>query len=436
MKQTFTHLFILTCFFWLLSGCDRDNLHPVLSPGLLPLEEYTAWGDGFTAGFTQASWQYHGLPGLFAEGQQYAYPNLLAQQFSLVDTNVHFQQYLTPGNGSGYFQLESIDSDPCEEQPPSLYREILAADPIWTEPTDSQPDNLAVPYLSVAKTMDEDLYWKSPFASRLGLEGSYLQAMADEQGRMATLWLGLEDVLGYAMTGTASAAYSATSVELFADRFAQMLDQLTASPLGRDYLIVGNIPDPTSFPYFQAMPPRFASAEDCGNRSWLIYFQDANTGDVRFASEEDRVLLLAQQELGKSNDLPGQKGLHRENPLPAQMVLSREGVKEIQGIVKDYNRTIDSLVTDLNGRKGYIAAIVVDLHQQFEELNSGQVIDGANVSNTYLSGGIFDSDGRNLTPRGQAFVANAFIKAINENTPWRAHLPLLDLGNYPGMRYP
>lgn len=439
MKQTFTRFGLsIMALAWLLTGvgCKSEPAPMPLSAGVLELSEYAAWGDGYTAGFAQAGLTPHSLPGLFPAGQQQAYPALLAQQLALVDSEVSFVQHLTTGNGSGYYALEELEADPCEGQPPAMYRELRQAYSNWSAPGPTPPDNLGVPYLPVAAVHDPNRAYQDPFAQRINLQGSYVQAMAQHPGRFYTLWLGLSDVMGYAMTGTASATYSPTPGATFARHLADMLRSLNQNRASPVHLLLGNLPDPTQFPYFQALPHRYVSAEDCNSWQQPVYYQEDPAETIHILSEHDRLLLPAQPQIGKTNRKPGLVGLHRDNPLPDELVLTQAELAEVQTIIQDYNRRIDSVARHFNDSLGYSMAVVVDLYQQFAQLDPGLTIDGAPVSSHYLSGGIFEADGHTLTPKGQAYVANAFIEAINQTSDWDAGIPLLNLANYPGVRFP
>ena len=56
------------------------------------------------------------------------------------------------------------------------------------------------------------------------------------------------------------------------------------------------------------------------------------------------------------------------------------------------------------------------------------------MSSTFVSGGAYSLDGLHFTPRGNALLANEFIKSIN--TYYGARIPEINAGNYRGALFP
>jgi hypothetical protein len=59
---------------------------------------------------------------------------------------------------------------------------------------------------------------------------------------------------------------------------------------------------------------------------------------------------------------------------------------------------------------------------------------GVKLSLTFVSGGTVSLDGLNFTPRGNAVLANEFIKSINKK--YQSTIPLLNATSYRGTRFP
>ncbi|MEM9987249.1 MAG: hypothetical protein AAF804_19310, partial [Bacteroidota bacterium] len=190
------------------------------------------------------------------------------------------------------------------------------------------------------------------------------------------------------------------------------------------------------FPFFQALSHQYISTEDCNRSTRPIYYFTDQANDALIAESEDLILLSAEPSLGSSNNLPGLVGLHRENPLPDDLVLDQNEVSQVRAIIRTYNQIIDSVAIAFNDSAGYQAVAVADMFSVFENLSGGIISEGAYVSTEYLEGNIFEVDGLYLSPKGNAFVANEFIRTINDVDEWRAQIPLLNLADYPGVRYP
>ena len=96
--------------------------------------------------------------------------------------------------------------------------------------------------------------------------------------------------------------------------------------------------------------------------------------------------------------------------------------------VQSYNATIKSIA----------AAKGLALFDAYTYLNNikanGLVVDGVSLNSSYISGGLFSLDGVHLTPRGYAIIANEFIKAIN--ITYNSNIPLANVADYPGLKFP
>ncbi|RMG59697.1 MAG: hypothetical protein D6722_21850 [Bacteroidetes bacterium] len=275
----------------------------------------------------------------------------------------------------------------------------------------------------------------SLFYKRINPSGyrNYLDQIDHREVPFFTLWLGTEDVLDHAMAGAAHPGYAMTSTADFAAACGALLETLRAKGVVRG--VVGNIPDITRFPYFAEVAPEFLSVENC-QASWRPLYLTTHTGEVRVATEQDRILLPAKEEIGQANGLPGGLGLGPANPLPDDRVLDAEEVAAVRQRIQAYNGVIDSLVDHYNGLSGQPWLAQVDLYAVFNLVANGTTEDGLLLSADYLTGGVFGLDGVFLTPRGNALIANAFIQAINQFDPFKAQIPELQVTAYPGVAFP
>lgn len=416
-----------------LTGCRQELIAPEPTPGQLNLSQYLAWGDAYSAGFRDTRWDPGSLLGLYPEGQSTSYPVLLAGQLALA-TEMTFVQPLTTGDGSGYLALEKILPPSCPEQMPIPQTQLRHSSSGWNDPARPPIHSLAIPHLRLSQVSQDSLIQTNPFASRLGLQGSYVDELATRSYTFATLWLGMEDLVDRAMTGAGNVAYPALSVGSFVQRYQAVLSSLRRS--ARTHVLVGNLPDITTFPFVGSLPHRYRSVETCGQAPQPIYFRRTGNTLPAVATSQDQILLTARSRLGSSNSLPGRLGLHPENPLPNTLVLDAQERQTLQDAIGQYNQSLDSLVYRHNQEAGYQQVVVVDLRQLFEKLGEGMTEDGLLLTNAYLEGGVFAIDGLYFTSRGQALVANAFIEAINQAAEWDASIPPLNLTDFPGIIFP
>ncbi|HSI90300.1 MAG TPA: hypothetical protein VK927_04245, partial [Adhaeribacter sp.] len=85
-------------------SCKPDLEAPATETAPLDLSRYVAAGDYLTAGFANG--------GLTRENQEFAYPNILAQQFAQAGATTDFvQPYFSSGNGTQTLTLTGLNAD-------------------------------------------------------------------------------------------------------------------------------------------------------------------------------------------------------------------------------------------------------------------------------------------------------------------------------------
>jgi len=77
---------------------------------------------------------------------------------------------------------------------------------------------------------------------------------------------------------------------------------------------------------------------------------------------------------------------------------------------------------------------VADMNTYMKSFVSGMVFDGIKLSTTFVTGGLFSTDGVHLNPRGKAIAANYFIQAVNDY--YGCRIPQADITRYPGLVFP
>ncbi|MEL6626099.1 MAG: SGNH/GDSL hydrolase family protein [Bacteroidota bacterium] len=453
MKQRYT-LFLLILvglsfiFGWV--GCRPSISAYRPSLGKVDVGNFQAFGDGYSAGFANTDTESpQSLLGLYADAQSFAFPALMATQFNLI-RNVSFNQHLATDAGSGYYYLTEATQSNCPDRLIQSQIERADALPEWQVGPDASLyatiDNWALPHVKIADITQNDLTTTEKiFMGRLSPTGSvnmtYLDHVQQAEPSFFTLWMGTRDILEYAISGGANPAYPLTPPAEFAKNFARLLDSLhspgQSGPLG----IIGNIPDVTVFPFFHHISHTFSNSEFCDDDPLPLYIRrSSNSGESVEAIQSDYILLRAKDRIGEIDPAPGNplpKGLDPENPLPESWVLDFEEAYQLRLHVEAYNDIIDSLIQSHNASLSTPAFVKVDLYNLFQNLNaSGITLNGLEITNEYLLGGIFSLDGLYLTPRGQALIANEFINAINQAPQWSATVPFLNITDYQGVVFP
>ena len=133
---------------------------------------------------------------------------------------------------------------------------------------------------------------------------------------------------------------------------------------------------------------------------------------------------------------PGDAGLLALNgityPLADKWVLTTDETASIKTATDAYNASIEAVVA----QKGLG---FVDAEGLLEQLSNGGVAsDGFIITGDYVTGGAFSLDGVHLNARGYAFLANEFLKSIDETygSNFEDAGALVDIGDYPPLYGP
>jgi len=210
-----------------------------------------------------------------------------------------------------------------------------------------------------------------------------------------------------------------SGVVIIDDSLANISLQLTA------VLIGGGLDVPTATLLGnQFGQSRQATAED------LLVLTSRSLLDPDPLNQEYAAFLISQ---GVS---PEQAGLLALNgityPLADKWVLTSDENASIKTATDAYNASIEAVVA----QKGLG---FVDAQGLLEQLSNGGVAsDGFVLTGDYVTGGAFSLDGIHLSARGYAFLANEFLKAIDETygSNFEDADALVDIGEYPPLYGP
>lgn len=165
-------------------------------------------------------------------------------------------------------------------------------------------------------------------------------------------------------------------------------------------------------------------------------------GQARHATKDDLFVLGTSAVIGTD----AEAAVLANVPSPFKELLSKTGVTfpladqytllpEEQAEIKTATDTFNDIIWTVAGSKNLAVA---DMNAIMNYLITGiRVEDGQVYTADYFQGTgnmnrvLFSLDGVHPNARGYAFVANEIIKVINEH--YKAHLPLLVPGNYPGV---
>lgn len=496
MKRIFA---LLACFGLFLVSCEEDD--PIVdtttpeppmqfTAGSADFSNYVSIGNSLTAGFSDNA--------LFIAGQEASMPNMIASNFELVGGGT-FNQPLMADNLGGLtlggmpisgnrliltFASGSPTPVPVQGQGTTEVSNTLSGTFNNMGVPGAKSYHLVAPgygdVMGVAAGLANPYFARfasSPTATILG-------DAAAQSPTFFTLWIGNNDILGYATSGgigvdqtgnpdpTTYGGVDITDPQLLAAIIQQVLTTLTTNGAKG---AIANLPDVTSIPFFTTVPHNpvpldvatstllngayaayngglaqlqlggFISAEELAQRTISFSAGEGNaaviidedltdlTGfnpaliNMRQATEEDLLVLTSSSFIGtlaNPDDPTSINGV--AVPLADNWVLTPEEQAAISTALNAYNTSIEALADQFG-------LAFVDANSLLVELNETgfTLADGSMVTATFGTGGGFSLDGVHPSPRGYAILANAFLEAINQE--YGSDLPGVDPTGFTGL---
>lgn len=454
---------------------DTDVQDIVVTKGEADFSKFISLGNSLTSGYRDGA--------LYSGGQNESFPSMMAMQMKLAGGG-EFKQPLMPNNVGGFIGLPGFPGklelkmvngalSPVANPSAAALDNVVAGRPY---------QNMGVPGAKVSHLLAPG--YGNPAGLSLGLANPYFVRFASsttasvvgdalaQNPTFVSLWIGNNDVLGYATTG-GDGTNPITPVDGaagigFTSTYTALIG--TVFPTGTTRKgIVANIPNVTNVPFFTrvpAMPLTNLSAAQVTqlNSGYAAYnaglAQAKALGAINDAEYQKRLIkftagavangaVIADKDLVTVPGLPKyrqttskdfilltasavltpQAGGGTSVPLEDKLVLTEMEAAKVITATNSYNTTIKSLADS----KGLA---FVDMNAKMAELNSKSGIswDGVRYTATFVTGGAFSLDGVHLTGRGYAIVANEFIKAINMK--YKSTLPQVDPNKYSGVTFP
>lgn len=408
----------------------------------LDFSNYVAIGNSLTAGYADGS--------LYRSGQQNSYPAILSNQFKIVGGG-DFKIPLLPGN-AGWPAPKRIlglatDCKGVTSLSPLYYSSTLdtagsAANVYLAGPY----NNMGIPGIRAVDYLTAGYALFNPYAGRL-FSSPFTKAIDEVRKNPATfftMWLGSNDVLGYATSGGEGNAVPShpdniSDVNTFKDAIDSTLNMMTSN--GAKGVII-NIPDVTSIPFFTTIPanglalsandaaalnaaysgvPGFtATSFSAGANYFVIQDPDVTVGFRQAKAGELMLLTLPLDSVRCA-------GWGSLKPIPKKYVLSANEISAIRTATTAFNNHIRTRANEKN-----IAFLDIDAY--LKTLTSGLVYNGVTYSPAFVTGGAFSLDGVHLTPRGYALVANRILLTINNY--YKSTIPMVDVNQFDGIRFP
>ncbi len=504
MKKTIA---LLVCSGIFLISCNDDD--PIIPGPVEPTPEnytsgsadftkYVALGNSLTAGYSDLA--------LFIDGQSASFPNMLATSFAAADGGAFTIPFMAdnlggltlmgqplPGFGNRLF-LSFASGSPAPI--PVSGSGTTEVSTVLTGPFNNMGVPGATSYHLVApgygNVQGVPLGLANPYFARFASSSttSILQDAAVQSPTFFTLWIGNNDVLGYAVSGGAGTDQTGnldpttytrndiTDPNVFANVYNILLQTMTANGAKG---AVANIPDVTALPYFTTVPynaiPLDAATAAVVNQAYLPYnggiqgalaalsgtglftAEEAARRTINFTAGQNAVVIVDEDltDLGLINPafaaLPKYRQATAEDllvftsqtilgtlanpndptsingvavPLADQWVLTPEEQLAVATATQSYNQTIAALASQYG-----LAFFDAEAYYNLVTDTGITLKDGSTVTAAYGTGGGFSLDGIHPSPRGSALLANQFILAIESK--YGAALPEVDPLEYTGL---
>ena len=477
MIKNFKWLVLVSLTFVACNNSDVETVVYETSDGLMPtagtanFSKFVSLGNSLTAGYSDNA--------LFIDGQKVSYTNILAKQFATVGGGEFKIPFMADNIGG--FKINGVP-----QAGPRLYFNGTAPVPVSGTSSTEIMTSIAAggPYNNCGVPGAKSFHLLSPsYGSLAGISvrtanpyyvrfapnatTSVLAYAVSQTPTFFSLWIGNNDVLGYATSGgdgsdpiTPSAGAAGVGFDATYDALVNTLTSTGAKG------VVANIPYVNTVPFFTTVGnnpvPLVAAQVTALNSAYAGYngglVVAKNLGLITEAERLQRTinfvvgnnapviideyltditavnpaLIKLRQTTSadyivlSSNGISVQAHLGAGNgtqfPLQDRWVLSKNEVAEVKTATDAYNAKIKSVAT----AKGLA---FVDTNALMTKIaNGGVAANGFTVTGVFVTGGGFSTDGVHPSPRGYALIANKFIEAIN--TTYGSNLKGVSLGDY------
>lgn len=439
MKIKYSAL-ILSSF--LMFGCKPKLDSKTPEKGNVNAARFVAIGGSVTAGFADGA--------LYYEGQENSLGSMLAEQFQLIGGGNFNQPWMPQSSvGIGFsansrsvlgYKTDCLGVTSLSPVAYSMTGGDLVALGTNVYSTMGPFHNMGVPGMKLIETVIPNYGTYNPFFARMNKEAasSVIQDAVDINPTFFSIQLGEQDVLSYAMTGATSGSMTPVSGTVgvgFETTLNHVVTQLNVNGARG---VIGNIPDITLYPFFNTIPYNGLTLDaanaatlngifnpigitvQAGSNPFLIVDTSTTYGMRQIAKGE---LILLSIPLDSVKCYKWGSII----PIPDKYVLTADEIVKIKTQIAAYNTAISATADNYGLAVANVDALV-------KSYKKGTVFNGIGLNTTFVSGGAFSLDGIHLNPIGQAMMANAYIKAINQS--FGSTIPQVDATKYRGVKFP
>ncbi len=464
MKYRILFFILVFAGFW---SCKPELNEFVASKGSADFSVYVASGNSLTAGYTDGA--------LYQSAQENSYAAILAKQLEKVGRQGTFNiPFISSEDGVGTRGSTLVTKMKMGFSTDCLGVTSLA--PVLSNPSASQQElfqllgtpvaangpfhNVGVPGAKVGHLLAPGYGQLNPFFGRFASSStaSVIEEALATQPTFFTLWIGNNDVLGYATSGGIGDVI--TPVEGspglgFAASYEALIQSFkTTATAGA----VANIPDIVSAPFFTTVPynpivltdtmqvnalnaayAQYNGGMESIGKPYRISFalgqnpmviedpgMDIPEGmplpKIRQMKSTELALLTIPQDALKCQQMGSVV------PVPNQYILTESEIAAVNQATEAYNQIIAAAAETHN-----LAFVDANAYMKMAA-NGGIKMDGVTFTNAFVTGNIFSTDGVHLSPQGNALVANYFIDAINSK--YSASIPKVNVSEYRAVILP
>jgi len=437
MNRIITSISLLAFTVLAVVSCKPKYNEPTYTKGEINPARFVMIGGSHTAGYMNDA--------LYYEGQQNSLAALIANQFKFiggVSINQPWVSSTSVGIGlTGLAQLKLGYKTDCKE--------VVALSPIRIAASGdfsilnqsifsstNRFGNFGIPGLKLMQVSNSNLSTTNSFFARMAssLSASVLDDAIASNPTFFSVFLGIEDVLDFAKSGgTIENLPSATS---FQNAYTNLLQVMTANGAKG---VLATIPDVSEMPYFTTIPWNGLTLDaasnttlnsiynplgyyfSVGSNPFMIVDSTANAFAVRQILSTELLTLSLPLDSVKCN----QMGVLF--PIRDEFVLDEGELQYLRGVIAEYNQIIRDLAAEYN-------LAVVNVNDFSKNLQTGFVYNGVTMSSKFVSGGAYSLDGIHFNAKGNAVLANEFIKSINSK--YKSRIPQVDANAFNSTLFP
>jgi hypothetical protein len=420
-----------------ISACKPKFEEQDASSGEIDPTRFVMIGGGHVAGYMDDA--------LYAYGQENSLANMIAQQLEKVGSGSFVQPMVVNGSvgisSLGLAHMELGYKTDCKGVTSlSPVRVAASGDAsVWNDMlySSSSPfGNFGIPGMKISEVNTPSYGDINGFFKRMASNAttSVMDDMMAVDPTFFSLFLGMEDVLIYAKSGGKGTSLPTPSE--FENAYRPIVEQLVGKGAKG---VLATIPDVTKMPYFTTIPHNGLTLDasnnttlnsiynplgyyfEVGSNPFMVVDSAANDFAVRQLFLGELLLLSLPLDSVKCN----QMGVLF--PIRDEFYLDLNEITFIRVRINAYNDIIQAIADEYN-------LAVADVHTYAQTLTDGFTYNGVAMSAKFVSGGAYSLDGIHMNPRGNALLANQFIKSINAK--YNAKIPQLNAMDFNATLFP